>query len=304
MWDTKYRPKAIDQYVFTDDIQKNTIISYIEQGSIPHLLLYGKAGTGKTSLAYLFKSIFNIDDIDFLVIDASTENGVDTIRNKVHNFVSTFAIDGFKIVLLDEADFLTASAFSAIRSMMIEYANNARFILTCNYIHKIPIEIRSRCDEFHFQSLSHEEILLRSAKILKKEKISFDIDLLEKYVISSKYDFRKLLKTLQRHSMAGELKDISSDENLNFELYAEILLLIGDNDWIKARKLVSENVLDDDFYELYKFIYTNLPEADKFQNPDNWKKAIVILADHMYRHENVADKEINFAACIIKLSEI
>lgn len=307
MWDIKHRPKNIDEYIFgSSDVDKNNILKFVEDKSFPHLLLYGKPGTGKSSLAYLLKELLEIDDIDFLMRDASKDNGVDIIRNEVGGFVSTVPMGDFKIVFLDECDWLTPAAFATLRGMMVdpEICANARFILACNHIHKVPIEVRSRCTEFKFEALDQEQLLLRSAKILKKEKVTFDLDDLEKFMSDSRYDFRKLLKILQANSVTGKLI-YGSTTDANFEVLAESLLHVETGNWDKARTLLAENLVDDDYTDAFRFYYNNFHEIEKLQKDESkFKKAIVILADYMYRHETVADKELNFAACLIKLSEI
>lgn len=307
MWDIKYRPKSVKDYIFGSESQKNRILHYIGNKSIPHLLLQGKPGCGKTSLAYLLKELFEIDDVDFMYHDASKDNGVDAIRNTVTSFISTMPMGDFKLVLMNEADGLSSGAWNVLRGILEdpELVANCRFIFTCNRVHKIPPEILSRLEEFQFQTLNKEEVLIRSAKILKKENIKFDLDVLESIVDKCKMDFRRILKTLQYSSLSGELKINDIDNEEFFEIFANSMLYIAEKNWEKARTLLSENLADDDYDDVFRFYYNNLSEIDTFASDKvKMSKAIIILADYMYRHETVADKEINMAACLIKLSEI
>lgn len=304
LWAIKYRPTNAEEFICTTEEQKNLINQIIETKNIPHLLLEGKHGTGKTSLAYLIKNICSIDDVDFLKLNASEENSIDTIRSKVKTFISTYAMDNFKIVFLDEADWLTSSAQHALRSMMEEFSSNARFILTCNKLYKIINELRSRCTEVHFPKIDKNSMAIKAAKILKKEKIKIpSIDLLDKYVDESRGDFRKLLNILQDHSYNGELAEKNVSDEF-FELKAEAMLYMEMGEWNTARKLLCEKLSNEDFDEMYTFLYKNISNLDKFKDVKSWKQAIVIIAEYLYRNDFCADKEINFSACMIRLSEI
>lgn len=306
MWNMKYRPKELDEYIFNNPETRAWIESCIERKDIPHLLLHGKQGTGKTALAYLLKDKLEIDDVDFLSKNASKDNSVSIFRNDISTFIATYALGDFKLVFLDEADRLSPEAFDCLKSMMEEYSNNARFILTCNRVHKIPSEIRSRLTEIKFDKIDRDEMTMRAAKILKAEKVKLpSLDLLDEFVKDAHNDFRRLLLKLQRHVVNGELVSLQTSDEL-FEIKGAAMLKMGEGDWEGARELLVDKLDDDDYAEMYRFMYDNLHELDRFSEKfkDKWKQGIVIISDYLYRHETVADKEINFTACLIKLSVI
>jgi replication factor C small subunit len=307
LWYTKHTPKTIEEYIFKNEDTKTQILSYFENKDIPHLLLHGSAGTGKTSLAFLIKEIFQMDDADFLVINGSDENNVDTMRSKVQNFISAMPLSfDYKIVFVNEADGLSAGAQKILRGKIEDYSDNARFIFTCNYPNNLTPELRSRFTPIKFDSLDKEEMLMRFATILKKEKVKIDsLDVLDEYVDNCYPDFRVLLTTAQAAVRNNKLMPFSS-ANLTAasEHMLGIVEFITNDQWDKARTYLAENIPDNKWEDCYKFLYDYLHEIGKFTDTKKWKAGIVVIADHLYRHSFVADREINFASCLIKLSEI
>lgn len=306
LWSIKYRPKTLDEYIFKDDEQRKLVEKWIEEKSIPHLFLKGHRGTGKTSLAYLLKDLLEIEDMDFLKINASDENSIETIRTKVKNFVSTFAFGNFKIVFLDESDGLTTHAQGTLKSMMEEYSDNARFILTANKPQKIiPELIDSRCQVLEYKTLDKDQMLERAAVILKKEKVKTDLDNLEKYINHCYPDFRKLLETLDQNSFDGvlnEFEELEDEDIADYQL--KIVEMIETNSYKNIREAMSAVVSDDEWEEVYRFMYDNLHELGKFKKFELWSRGIVIIADHLFRHTQVADPEINAASMFLRLGDV
>ncbi len=306
IWDRKYLPSKASEYIFQNSSHQELISKFINEKTFPHLLLSGHRGTGKTSLAYLLKSELHIEDIDFLKINASDENNVDTVRSKIKDFISSMAMSGdFKIVFLDEADYLSAAAQAILRNMMEEYSDNAKFILTCNKPQKIIPELKSRCLEIKYDALDKDEMTIRFGVILKNEKVKIsDLDLLDEYVNSCYPDFRKLLITAQHGVKDGVLQPFHNMLSDTSEYMVKVIGYIESDDWVSARTFLAENVPDDKWEECYRFLYDYLHEIGKFTTQKNWKAGIVIISDHLYRHAFVADPEMNFAACLIRLSEV
>jgi len=302
LWEIKYRPKILGDYIFQNAKQQGIIEKFIEEQNIPHLLLNGHRGTGKTSLAYMLKSLLNIDESDFLVINGSDENGINVIRNKIKGFISTFSHGDFKVVFIDEADRLTPDAQQVMRHMMEEYADNARFILTCNYGRKIIPELKSRCFELLFKSIDKNSMLERLAVILKAEKIKASLDNLNKIVDMAYPDMRKAVQLLQNNSKNGILNE-PNEIDPSMETYLEIVSLMEKNQYKKIRECIS-GLNNDEYEELYKFLYTFLEEIGKFSDETKWKRGIIIIADYLDRHIRQADPEITAFAMFLKLGEI
>lgn len=305
MWEIKYRPQKLSDYIFQNAQEQQQLERYVEEGSIPHLLLSGHRGTGKTTLAYILKNELNIDDSDFMVINASDENSVDTIRNKIKGFVSTFALSKFKMVFLDEADYLSHNAQAVLRNMMEEYADNARFVLTCNKLHKVMPELQSRCRTILFSAPDKDSMMLRMAAILKKESVKVpSLDVLEEYVEQLYPDCRKMIQTLQENSATGTLQPLTGSSD-NMEVHLKIAQLMEKGKFLEMREYIAANVSDDQWEELYKFLYEYLHEIGKFAKDDKkWAAGMVIIADHLYRNSFVSDPEINAVAMFIKLGEL
>lgn len=303
LWEIKYRPKSVEDYLFQDDKHRELVNKFISEKTIPHLLLNGHRGTGKTSLAVVLKNELEIDDSDFMVINASDENNVDTMRNKIKGFISTYSMSEFKLVLLDEADYLSQSAQALLRNMMEEYANNARFILSCNRGNKIIPELKSRCFEILFKRMDKTDMLERLAIILKAEKVKVNLRTLTTYVDMAYPDMRKAIQLIQNNSLDGILQE-PSEIDPSTEVNLKVVELMEANKYSSIREAISGNMSDDDWEQLYTFLYTYLHEIGKFSDEKKWKAGIIILAEHLYKHSLVADPEINAVAMFLRLGDI
>lgn len=304
LWVEKYRPSTLTEYVFHDAAQKASIERMIEDKTIPHLLLSGVQGSGKTTLSHILINELGIDEMDVLTINASDENSVDVMRDKIKNFISTYAMGPFKVVQLEEADYISLAGQAALRRFMEEqYADTARFILTCNYENKIIPAIKSRTQQFRFKASDRNDIAEFAASILIAEKVKFDIDLLDKYVAVGYPDIRKIINLLQQNTVNGTLQALTTaSESGDYKF--ELIELIESDSWKDARTLTCDNVLPEEWEDLYRFLYENLNKAPKFQHKNKWEEGIIIIADHLYKHSLVADPEINAAAMFIKLAQL
>lgn len=300
LWTEKYRPNTVDDYVFRDKAQKDQVQSWIDDGSIPHLLFSGAAGVGKTTLAKILINTLGVNEFDVLEINASRENNIDTIRNKITGFVSTMPFGEFKIVLLDEADFMSGHGQAALRGVMEMYASSARFILTCNYPHRIIPALHSRCQGFHIDKVDRTEYTARIAQILINEEISFDIDTLDSYVKATYPDLRKCINTCQMNSHSGHLSKPNGDEGSSTDYKLAVVELFKQGKIKEARMLLCSSVRPDEMEELYRWMYDNL---DLFGDTDEIKdNAILSIRTGLVNHSFVADPEINLSATLVELT--
>lgn len=303
LWVEKYRPTSVDQYVFTDDSTKQQIESWIQDKSIPHLLMHGPAGTGKTTLAKILVNQLNIDDYDFLQVNASRDNGVDYLRNKIEGFVSTLPFGDLKIVLLDEADYLSHNAQALMRGLMETYHSQARFILTCNFAHKIIAPLKSRCQELHINKTDQTEFTARAATVLVSENIDFDLDTLDSYVKATYPDLRKCLNLLQSNSTSGKLSSAKDQDSAGTQDYKLAMVELFKSRKIKeARKLLCSQVRPEEMEDVFRWMYDNL---DIWSSTDEGQdEAILVIRKGLVNHAIVADPEINLSATIVELAQI
>lgn len=277
LWCERYRPTTMDEFVGNEHI-KDKVNSLINDQDIPHLMFAGKAGTGKTTLAKLL--IKNID-CDYLFINASDENSVDTIRNKIKGFVTTIGFKGLKIVVLDEADYVSPNGQAALRNLMETFSKHARFILTCNYQERIIDPIISRCQSFSLNPPSQKDVAVHLAGILKNEGVEFELEDVKTLVVSYHPDIRKVINTAQLFSKKGKLtldveQLIGSDVKLNM---MSTLLESGQsilNRFKDIREMIHANGVRD-FSEFYSFLYENL---DNFS--EDIQPMVILQQKHLY----------------------
>ena len=295
LWVEKYRPKNLENYIGNEHL-KSKVEHYLESGDVPHLLLYGKAGTGKTTLA---KLIINNIECDYLYINASEENNVDTVRTKVKNFASTIGFKDTKVIILDECDYITPNAQAALRNLMETFSKHCRFILTCNYVERIIDPIQSRCQSFQIIPPSKQEVAKHLHKILVKENV---IDKPEdiKILVETGYpDIRRIINSAQRNVVGNQLKlDTSSIIQNDYKLKLVKILETQDKKtaFKEIRQLLADNKVTD-FADLFRLLYDEV---------DTWGKGhvaecILIIARYELSDGQVVDKEINAMAMLIEL---
>jgi DNA polymerase III delta prime subunit len=296
LWVEKYRPNKLEDYVGNEHL-KSKVEGYLESGDVPHLLLYGKAGTGKTTLA---KLIVNSIECDYIIINASDENNVDTVRNKVKNFASSMGFKPFKIIIMDEFDYMTPNAQAILRNLMETFSKHCRFILTCNYVEKVIEPIQSRCQSFQIVPPTKKDVAIQMSKILKSENIEFDVKDLVPIIDSAYPDIRKVINTCQLNSNKGKLKvDVQNLLENDYKMKVVDILKSNDdkrNKYMKVRQAIIDSKATD-FSDLYTVLYD---KVDEYAGA-NTSGVILLLGDGVAKSAVAIDKEIIAASTLIQI---
>ena len=295
LWVEKYRPQSLDTYIGNDHL-KSKVEVYLESGDLPHLLLYGKAGTGKTTLA---KLLVNNIECDYLYINASDENSVDTVRNKVRGFASTIGFKDMKIIILDECDYITPNAQAALRNLMETFSKHCRFILTCNFVERIIDPIQSRCQLFEIIPPSKSEVAKHIHNILVNENVAVSPEDIKVLVNTGYPDIRRVINSAQRNVVNGELK-LDADSVIQNDYKLKLLEILQTQDKKNAFKNIRQLLADNqirDFADLFRLLYDEVDTYGK----GHVAECILVIARYELSDSQVVDKEINAMAMIIEL---
>ena len=303
LWVEKYRPNKVDGYVFVDDAQRDQVQQWIRDGSIPHLMLSGSAGTGKTTLAKLLINELGVDEYDVMWANGSKEARKIEWVDRLIGFCQTMPFGKFKVVLIDEADYMNKDSVQpALRNLMEDYSQTVRFILTCNYPHKIIAPIHSRCQGFHIVKTDHVEFTARVATVLLEESVTFDMDVLDSYVKATYPDLRKCLNLVQLNSQTGELKQPSAADKSARDWRLECVDLFKRGKIRDARAVLCQNSNPEEAEDVFRWMYDNLDLWG--DTPERQDQAIVIIRNGLVNNNSVADVEINLSATLIELAGI
>ena len=300
LWVEKYRPKRISDVILPDNL-KNTFIKIVENKEIPNMLFTGGAGLGKTTVA---KAICNELQLDYILVNGSEEGNIDTLRNKIKQFASTVSLQGgYKVVILDEADYLNAqSTQPALRGFIEEFSNNCRFILTCNFKNRIIEPLHSRCSLYEFNTTKKQMVNLagqfmdRVSTILTDEGITFDKKVIAELIMKYCPDWRRVLNELQRYSISGTI-DSGVLDNVSDTNYNNLFGFLKEKDFKKMRQWVANNI-DVDFSVIIRNVYDKMEEV---VDGSSIPQLVLILADYQYKNAFVADHELNTVACLTEI---
>jgi DNA polymerase III delta prime subunit len=303
LWVEKYRPSTIDEYVFRDDGQKQQIESWIKQQEIPHLLFSGSAGIGKTTLAKILCNELDINEYDIMFSNGSKEGRKIEWVDKLISFCQTIPFGAFKVVIIDEADFLNPmSVQPALRNLMEDYSSTVRFILTCNYPQKIIPALHSRCQGFHIETVDKEEFTARVATILIKESIDLDLDTLDTYVKATYPDLRKCINSVQMNSGTGVLLPPNKSDKNEADWRLDMVTMFKAGKINEARKMICKAARPEEMEDIYRWLYDNLDLISEHEAIQD--KAILVIKQGLVDHTLVADPEINLAATLIRIAAL
>ena len=295
LWVEKYRPSSLDTYIGNDHL-KSKVEVYLESGDLPHLLLHGKAGTGKTTLA---KILMNNIDCDYLYINASDENNVETVRTKIKNFASSVGFKDYKVIALDECDYITPNAQAALRNLMETFSKHCRFILTCNYVERIIDPIQSRCQSFQIIPPSKKEVAIHLSSILDDEDVSYDVSDIGLLVNGGYPDIRRVINSAQRNVIDGRLT-LDKGSVIQNDYKLKLLEILKTQDKKSAFKNIRQLVADSqitDFADLFRLLYDEVDSYGK----GHVAECILVIAKYELSDSQVVDKEINAMAMLIEL---
>lgn len=303
LWVEEYRPRTLDSVIFQDETLKSKFGTYIKSREIPNLLFSGVQGSGKTTLSRVLVRELKIDPADIMTINCSDEM-IDALRDKVKSFAYSMPIGKFKVVQLEEFDYLSQNGQALLRAIIEDTSAVTRFIATCNYENKIIPAIKSRFQQFNFKAPDQEAVYVLMAEILEKENVEFEFDVLDAFVSATYPDIRKTINLLQQYSQGGKLQAMTGSGNSSADWKFKLIDLLKGTDYRAMRKLVCENCSRDEYDDVFRFLYENISKSVKFKDPAKEEEAIVIIADHLYRHGICSDGEINIASLFITLGNI
>ena len=300
LWVEKYRPRTIDECVLPKSLTK-TFTEIAKTGQLPNMMFSGTAGVGKTTVA---KALCNMLDLDYIIINGSEEGNIDTLRGKIKQFASSVSLQGgYKVVILDEADYLNPqSTQPALRGFIEEFSNNCRFILTCNFKNRIIEPLHSRCGVYDFAIPNSEKpaiaggMFKRVCGILDGEGVTYDQKVIAELVQKYFPDFRRLINEVQRYSTSGSI-DSGILSNLGDENVKSLMTFLKAKDFKGMRKWVADN-MDSEPHAIYRKVYDSMSD---FLQPQSIPQVVLILADYQYKNAFVADHELNTVACMTEI---